>query len=123
MKRGNSLLDIVLIALLVMFISSFLIGGRKLNKAARMIDKVNNELVEVKDSLQSAQKSIEGLLKKLEIAENELNILRTERELIELEEKRQNAKNWKELQYLKEEIKIKQETKQILIEKAKEFEL
>jgi hypothetical protein len=87
-----------------------------------MIDKVNNELVEVKDSLQSAQKSIEGVLKKLEIAENELSILRTERELIELEEKRQNARNWKELQALKEEIKIMQETKQALIDKAKEFE-
>lgn len=122
MKNRNTLVNIVLIALLVTFISSFLIGRSRLSKAVRMIDKVNSELVEVKDSLQSAQKSIEGVLKKLEVAENELSILRTERELIELEEKRQNARNWKELQALKEEIKIKQETKQALIDKAKEFE-
>lgn len=123
MKNKNSLVNIVIIALLVLFVSSLLIGRSRLNKAVKLIDKVNDELIVISDSLQSAQESIEGVLKKLEVAENELSILRAERELIELEQKRQNAKNWEELQQLKGEIKEKQELKNLLVIKAKDFEL
>jgi cell shape-determining protein MreC len=119
----NKILSIVTVAILVVLVYFVFSGNSKLNDAVKTLNDVSAKVKVVNDSLHTAQQSIEGVMKKLEFSENELRILKTNRELLELEEQKNKANNWNELQQFKAEIKKNETAKDSLVEAAKKFDI
>jgi hypothetical protein len=119
----NRILSIVTVAILIVLVYFVFSGNGKLNDAMKTLNDVSAKVKVVNDSLHTAKQSIEGVMKKLEFSENELMILKTNRELLELEEQKNKANNWNELQQFKAEIKKNEAAKDSLVEAAKKFDI
>lgn len=119
----NKISGIVTVVLLIVLFYFVFSGNTKLNEAVKTLNIVSTQIKSAKDSLNTAQQSIDSVMKKLEFSENELRILKANRDLLELEEQKNKANNWNELQQFKVQIKKNEVTKDSLIEAAKKFNL
>ena len=123
MKDISKILRLI-IGLVILILIYFVFNtSNRTREAIKSINKVNTELKMVQDSLKKAQNMIQITLQKVEKTENELKFLRAERELIVLEEKKKTAKNWKELQQYKDEMKRLEKLKEQLKQEANSYEL
>lgn len=123
MSDLNKILGIVTIALLVVLLYFVFSGNSKLNDAVKTLNDVSAKVKVVNDSLHTAQQSLDDVMKKLDFSQNELRILKTNRDILELEEQKNRANNWNELQQFKTEIKKTEATKDSLVEAAKKFDI
>jgi hypothetical protein len=123
MKDISKILRLVIGLVILVLIYLIFNTSNHTKEAIKSINKVNEELKAVQDSLQKAQNTIQITLQKVEKTENELKFLKAERELIVLEEKKKTAKNWKELQFFKDEMIRLEKIKEQLKQEANSYEL
>ena len=123
MKNIKLILTIALAITTAFFLYYAFNAKSQLKEAENIIENVNSELLILKDSIQASQASLEALIKELDYTTNQLDILKNEREAMALEEQKKRARNWAELQALKEQILALEAEKERLKKEAEKFEL